>query len=83
MKYILPSLIFCLVACSQKDQKMCDCLDASEELNKFSSKMLTKEANEKDVAEMKKLRASKTKKCFEYQIMSGKEMLKRKAECAE
>lgn len=83
MKYILPFSIFILFSCNTHDQKMCDCLDASEELNKFSAKMLTKEASEKDIAEMKKLRTTKSKKCFEYQVMSGKEMLKRKAECEE
>jgi len=83
MKYLLPALIFCLCACGPTDPKMCDCLDAGDKLNQFSSKLLSKEATPKEVAEMKKLKADKTSKCKDYQTMSGEEMLKRKAECGE
>lgn len=82
-KYILTAFIFCLFACSQRDQKMCDCLDSGDKLNKFSSKLLLREASSKDVAEMQKLKADKNKKCKDYQTMSGEEMLKKKATCAE
>ncbi|MFN5417967.1 MAG: hypothetical protein ACK5B9_12990 [Flavobacteriia bacterium] len=83
MKNILPLCIFILFSCNSRDPKMCDCLDAGDKLNKFSSKLLTKEASQKDVAEMKKLKAEKAKKCADFQMMSGEEMLKKKATCTE
>ena len=83
MKYILPFSILILFSCNSRDPKMCDCLDAGDKLNKFSSKLLTKEASQKDVAEMKKLKAEKAKKCADFQMMSGEEMLKKKATCTE
>ena len=83
MKYILPFGIMLLFSCNSRDPKMCDCLDAGDKLNKFSSKLLTKEASQKDVVEMKKLKAEKVKKCADFQMMSGEEMLKKKASCAE
>lgn len=75
-------LIF-LGSCSSKDPKMCECLESGEKLNQFSSEIMMKEINASDAKKMQTLKADKTKKCADYQEMSGEEMLKRKAECAE
>lgn len=83
MKFITPISILILFSCNSRDPKMCDCLDSGDKLNQFSAKLLTKEASEKDVAEMKKLKAEKARKCADFQMMSGEEMLKKKATCTE
>ncbi|MES2589317.1 MAG: hypothetical protein V4622_10070 [Bacteroidota bacterium] len=82
MKYFYFSITILLFSCVSKDTKMCDCLEAGEKLNDFSAKILMKEVSQKEAQEMKKLKAEKAKKCADYQKMSGEEMLKRKAECA-
>lgn len=86
MKFIL--LFVCasfLLACgnSDLDPKMCDCLEAGEKLNDFSASMFQKEVSDADVEQMKKLKAEKKRKCANFQTMSGEEMLKKKAACAE
>ena len=62
--------------------KICDCIDAGEALNKKSHEILknetVSEAEKKTVLELKKV---KEEKCHEFQTMSGPEMLKRKASC--
>lgn len=83
MKYIPFLAILFLFACSSRDQKMCDCLDSGEKLNRFSAKMLRKVPSEADQKKMKRLRDEKAKKCADFQMMSGEEMLKRKATCTE
>lgn len=82
MKYTFIFSILLLFSCSSKDQKMCDCLASGDKLNKFSSSLLQKEITEKDAKELKKLKAEQTKKCVDFQTMSGEEMLKRKEGCA-
>ena len=83
MKYIYFSIFALLISCGEKDTKICDCLEAGESLNKFSSKMMLKEANSSDLKEMKKLKANKSKKCAEYQTMSGEKMWELKANCGK
>lgn len=83
MKYIPFLAILFLASCSSRDQKMCDCLDSGEKLNKFSAKMLQKAPSEEDQKKMKKLREEKATKCAGFRTMSGEEMRKRKATCAK
>lgn len=77
--YILP--VFFIFSCSQKDQKMCDCLQAGEKLNEFSTTVLMKDITENDLKKMEQLKKDKTQKCVDFQMMSGEEMLKKKAAC--
>jgi hypothetical protein len=72
-----------LGSCNSKDPKMCECLNAGEKLNQFSSEIMMKEITSNDAEQMKILKKEKSKKCADYQEMSGEEMLKRKAECDE
>ncbi|MGV3629632.1 MAG: hypothetical protein ACO1O6_00405 [Bacteroidota bacterium] len=83
MKYIPFLAIMLLASCSSRDPKMCDCLDAGDKLNDFSAKMLQKEPTSADHKKMIRLREQKKLKCADFQTMSGDEMLKRKATCAE
>lgn len=83
MKKSAVVILLILASCSSKDPKMCECLEAGEKLNQFSSEIMMKEITATDAEKMKTLKAEKAKKCADYQEMSGEEMLKRKAECAE
>jgi hypothetical protein len=84
MKMNLISLIilsFMSISCNQKNQKMCDCLIVSEELNKYSNQLLMKEVNQEDLKKMKQLKQDKKTKCAEFQTMSGEKMLEMKKNC--
>jgi len=70
-----------LAACSSKDEQFCKCLNAGEELNDFSAKMLTEEVTQEKANKMQQLKDAKKKECADYQTMMGDEMLKRKTEC--
>ena len=56
-------------------------MQAGEELNEFSAKMLTEEVTKEKATKMQQLKDAKKKECANYQTMMGDEMLKRKAEC--
>ncbi len=72
-----------LSACSSKDEQFCKCLKAGEELNDFSSKLLSGEITSEKAEKLKSLKEVKKKECVDYQLMSGKEMLEKKASCKE
>lgn len=83
MKHLYFLVFLCaitLTGCSEKDT-ICECIEIGDQLNKKSSKALTHTPSETEIAEIKRLRKEKTKKCAEFQKMSGPEMLKRKATC--
>ena len=56
-------------------------MQAGEELNDFSAKMMTEEVTQQKANKMQQLKDVKKKECVDYQTMMGDEMLKRKAEC--
>ena len=72
-----------LGACSSKDEQFCKCLKAGEELNDFSSKLFSGEITSEKAEKLKSLKEVKKKECVDYQLMSGKEMLEKKASCKE
>lgn len=72
-----------LSACSSKDEQFCKCLKAGEELNDFSSKLFSGEITSEKAEKLKGLKSVKKNECVDYQIMSGKEMLAKKASCKE
>lgn len=74
--------VFSLLSCGERDS-ICDCIDASSQLNKEVNKVLLKEATKKDEENLLKLRLEKKKKCAEFENMSGKEMMERKESCGE
>lgn len=69
-----------LSSCGGKDT-ICECIEIGDKLNKKSSKALTHTPSQKEIKEIKQLQKEKAKKCAEFQKMSGKEMLERKASC--
>jgi hypothetical protein len=70
-----------LSSCKEKDQRFCDCLNAGEELNAFSSKMMTGEVTKEQDAKLQQLMRKKAQVCAPYQKMKGPEMLKKKEGC--
>ena len=72
-----------LGACSSKDEQFCKCLKAGEELNDFSPKLFNGDITSEKAEKLKGLKSVKKKECADYQIMSGKEMLEKKASCKE
>lgn len=80
-KTLFPVLILLLTACGSKDEQFCKCLNAGEELNTYSNKLLTEEVTQEKADKLKALKDTKKKECADYQTMMGDEMLKRKAEC--
>jgi hypothetical protein len=82
MKTILFSfsILILFSACSD-NTKICDCLDAGENLQSFSAKMFSREASTKDLSEMKRLKKIQLEKCKDFQTMDGKKMLELKEEC--
>ncbi len=86
--WMLPILLLTLVwACSGEegkgvdDPQFCKCIQVTDKLNKFSAELLERQATEKDVKTMKKLKGARDKECTRYYKMSGEDMLKRKESC--
>ncbi len=84
MKRLVP-LLFILAACGSGEKTpFCKCMEAGNELNEYSSKILEKsEIDSKAESKMKELKATKKKLCKEYEMMSGAEMLELKRACTE
>jgi hypothetical protein len=70
-----------LSSCKEKDPRFCDCLNVGEELNAFSSKMMTGEVTKEQDAKLQQLMRKKAQVCAPYQKMKGPEMLKKKEGC--
>lgn len=80
---VLAALL--LAACSSgKDERFCECLTFSDELNseavKYGSVSLD-EITDQDVAALKSLMREKDSICEPYEILGGEELLKKKAAC--
>ena len=80
-KLLFVALPLFVISCSSKDEQFCKCLNAGEELNDYSAKMMTEEVTQEKANKMQQLKDAKKKECVDYQTMMGDEMLKRKAEC--
>ena len=76
----ISGLTILFSACSEPDA-ICDCIAASDAVNKKSAEILKKEPTVADESALKKLRVEKKKKCAAFEDMSGPEMLERKATC--
>lgn len=73
----LSSLI--LSSCSE--DSICDCIRASDELTNKYDQLRTKELTAEGQKEVKQLLKTKKAKCKEFELMSGPEMMERKASC--
>jgi len=73
----LSSLI--LSSCSE--DSICDCIRASDELTNKYDQLRTEELTAEGQKEVKQLLKTKKAKCKEFELMSGPEMMERKASC--
>lgn len=84
IKFAIPVVltVFYLSSCGR--DKICDCIDAGDALNKETSKVLNKgEASKDDQQKIDQLRKIKKNKCAEFENMAGPEMLERKQSCGK
>lgn len=81
MKFGWIVVVFVVASCSQKDPKMCVCLEAGEKLNSYNSQILMQEKTPEKVSKLRALKKEKEQKCVDFQTMSGEEMLKKKEGC--
>lgn len=79
--FILGVSLVVLSSCGGKDEKFCQCLEVSENLNTLSNDALTQEVTPKSAKKMKAMKAKKKELCADYEVMAGPEMLKLKAAC--
>lgn len=75
--------MFLLFACSEAEDKLCDCIKVGDDLNKKTHQILQGNPTEKSVKELKALRKKQTKACKDFKDMSGKELMRRKETCAQ
>lgn len=81
----LASLV--LVACSSnKDERFCECLKVSADLNAEASKYSSgdfalDETTDEDVTKLKSLNAQKDSICEPYELLSGEELQKKREAC--
>ncbi len=85
MKKILFLFSLLLFACSSnKDQRFCDCLTTSDELNAEASKygsVALEDLTDKDVTTLKSLMHKKDSICAPFEVLGGEELLKKKEAC--
>lgn len=70
-----------LILSSCSEDSICDCIRASDELTNKYDQLRTKELTAKGQKEVKELIKTKKAKCKEFELMSGPEMMERKASC--
>jgi hypothetical protein len=84
MKFPLYFLILSTIllnACTNKDEKFCECLKASEIFEAINRDVLKGNRNENTIEKAKTLKKKKEIACADYLLMDGKEMLKKKKVC--
>lgn len=75
------SALSVLIFSSCSEDSICDCIRASDELTNKYDQLRTKELTAKGQKEVKELLKTKKAKCKEFELMSGPEMMERKASC--
>ena len=84
LSFLLLFAATVLVSCAgSRDEQFCKCLKASEDLNALSSELLKGNIDQAKADKLKELKTIKKEACKDYTSMNGKEMLDRKAECAD
>ncbi|MBI1836919.1 MAG: hypothetical protein HYR91_06600 [Flavobacteriia bacterium] len=85
MKSLVIILVFgfTLTACSNsKDEQFCKCMEVSEKFNETANKIIEKGTTPILEKQFKTQKKAKEKACKTFQTMGGKEMLEKKAACA-
>jgi len=73
--------LFSLLMTSCSEDSICDCIRASDELTEKYDQLRTEKLTVKGQKEVKELIQTKKAKCKEFELMSGPEMMERKASC--
>lgn len=79
--------IFAILTCSSlifsscSEDSICDCIRASDELTNKYDQLRTEKLTTTGQKEVKELIKTKKAKCKEFELMSGPEMMERKASC--
>ncbi|WP_341900670.1 hypothetical protein [Fluviicola taffensis] len=73
--------LFSLILSSCSEDSICDCIRASDELTNKYDQLRTKKLTAEGQKEVKELIKTKKAKCKEFELMSGPEMMERKASC--
>ena len=80
---LLVGTALCLLSCSSQDDAFCNCLSATESLNNYTEKLMSKQATAEEAEKVKELRNEKDKACKAYETMDGPTMLKKKEACEQ
>ena len=81
--FFLTILLIGVTSCTNhKDEQFCSCLEVSNQLDAYSSKLYDKVITAKIQKEMLELKTKKKAACKNYQKMAGKKMIELKAECS-
>lgn len=81
--YLVVTLCFLHVSCTQKDEQFCDCMKTSKSLDAIGRKLVLRPTDKNLAHQFKLLKAQKSSACKPYIQMTGEEMLKRKAACKD
>lgn len=77
---VFSSALF--VSCSSQDP-FCDCLDATDSMNKYTEKLMSRQATEEEAEKVKELRTLKNEACKAFETMDGPTMLQKKEACEQ
>jgi len=80
-KIILIAGLVVLTACKPKDEKFCQCMQVSKQLNEATQDGISNGADKEMVDKIKSLREEKSRICADYEMMGGPELLEKKAAC--
>jgi hypothetical protein len=81
MKSISLFALLFFTACSSKDEQFCQCLNAGQELNRYTQQFFDRMPSSYEEERVKELKGIKSNACKDYQLMSGKIMRQKKVEC--
>lgn len=80
-KIILITGLLVLTACKPKDEKFCQCMQVSKQLNEATQDGISNGADKAKADNIKALREEKNQVCADYEMMGGPELLEKKAAC--
>lgn len=78
--FVLAGLAL-LFSCSQRDEQFCECLEIGNQLNEFSSTILSDGPSVESAQKLNEIKSKKQKACEGYLTMDGPEMIRKKAAC--
>src|SRR5690606_30715177 len=80
-KIILIAGLLVLAACKTKDEKFCQCMQVSKQLNEATQYGIYNGADKAMDDKIIAIREEKNQSCADYEMMAGPELLEKKAAC--